>query len=76
MRIEPIEAFKQASDVMEKEQRSFMVESDLCGSTMITWKEWRKGVGLQAAHERVCLNASSGLPVIQVLGRWCHDAIR
>lgn len=62
MRIEPIEAFNQASDVSEKERRSFMVESDLCGSTAITWKDWRTGVGLQAAHERVCLNASELTP--------------
>jgi hypothetical protein len=62
MQIEPIEAFKQASDVGERERRSFMVASDLCGSTAITWKEWRTGVGLQAAHERVCLNASGLTP--------------
>ncbi len=60
--MEPIAVFKSASDVSVKEQPSYMVESDLCGSTAITWGDFRRGIGLQAAHERVCLNVSGQTP--------------
>jgi hypothetical protein len=62
MRIDPVEVFRRASDPANIEQRSFMVESDLCGSTAITWSNWRTGLGLQALHEAVCLNASGLTP--------------
>jgi hypothetical protein len=65
MQIDPVEAFRKVSDAANVEQRSFMVESDLCGSTAITWSIWRTGLGLQAAHEALCLTVSGLAPESQ-----------
>jgi hypothetical protein len=70
-KIDPVGVFRTVSDPNNKEQRSFMVESDLCGSTASMWSNWRTGLGLQAVHEAICLSASgltTDSPLFKALG--------